>query len=116
MYLSDRTQCGNSNAHGFFSCSARFGVHYVDFDDENRTRTPKESAIQLTKIFADNGFPEPSTPEPSSTEPSPTQPSPTQSTSTEPSSPQPSLGITATSSPVILIIAFVSILFVFGLM
>lgn len=41
-------------------CSARFGVHYVDFDDENRTRTPKESAIQLTKIFADNGFPTPS--------------------------------------------------------
>lgn len=42
------------------SRSARFGVHYVDFEDANRTRTPKESAIQLTKIFADNGFAEPS--------------------------------------------------------
>lgn len=43
-----------------FAYSARFGVHYVDFDNDNRTRTPKESAIQLTKIFADNGFPAPS--------------------------------------------------------
>lgn len=43
-----------------FPPSARFGLHYVDFDDANRTRTPKDSAIQLTKIFADNGFPEPS--------------------------------------------------------
>ncbi|XP_037025293.1 myrosinase 1-like [Bradysia coprophila] len=40
--------------------TARFGVHYVDFEDANRTRTPKESALQLTKIFAENGFPQPS--------------------------------------------------------
>jgi len=39
--------------------TARFGVNYVDFNDPERPRTPKGSAIQLTKIFADNGFPDP---------------------------------------------------------
>lgn len=39
--------------------SARFGVNYVDFNDPERPRTPKGSAIQLTKIFADNGFIDP---------------------------------------------------------
>jgi hypothetical protein len=32
-------------------------VHYINFSDPMLTRTPKESAVQLTKIFADNGFP-----------------------------------------------------------
>jgi lactase-phlorizin hydrolase len=39
--------------------TARFGVNYVDFNDPERPRTPKASAIELTKIFADNGFPQP---------------------------------------------------------
>jgi lactase-phlorizin hydrolase len=39
--------------------SERFGVHFVDYDSPNRTRTPKLSASELTKIFADNGFPAP---------------------------------------------------------
>jgi beta-glucosidase/6-phospho-beta-glucosidase/beta-galactosidase len=39
--------------------SERFGVHYVDYTSADRTRTPKNSAAALTKIFADNGFPEP---------------------------------------------------------
>lgn len=34
----------------------RFGVNYVDFTDPERPRTPKGSAKQLAKIFADNGF------------------------------------------------------------
>lgn len=37
--------------------SARFGVNYVDFTHPNRTRTPKVSAFELTKIFRENGFP-----------------------------------------------------------
>jgi len=37
----------------------RFGVHFVDFNDPERPRTPKESAKFLTTLFADNGFPEP---------------------------------------------------------
>jgi lactase-phlorizin hydrolase len=35
----------------------RFGVHFVDYTSPNRTRTPKLSAQTLTRIFADNGFP-----------------------------------------------------------
>ncbi|XP_071963681.1 lactase/phlorizin hydrolase-like [Antedon mediterranea] len=37
--------------------SERFGMHYVDFNDPNRKRTPKESTIMYAKIVADNGFP-----------------------------------------------------------
>jgi len=37
--------------------SERFGTHYVDMEDPERPRTPKESAFELKKIFADNGFP-----------------------------------------------------------
>ena len=40
----------------------RFGMHYIDFDDPERQRTPKASAIYYTQIIADNGFPEPPTP------------------------------------------------------
>ncbi|KAG4067037.1 hypothetical protein HA402_000028 [Bradysia odoriphaga] len=36
--------------------TVRFGVHYVDFNNPDRPRTPKGSAKQLAKIFADNGF------------------------------------------------------------
>jgi lactase-phlorizin hydrolase len=36
--------------------SERFGVHFVDFEDQNRPRTPKDSTKLLKQIFADNGF------------------------------------------------------------
>jgi len=35
----------------------RFGIHHVNFSDPALTRVPKRSAICLTQIFADNGFP-----------------------------------------------------------
>ena len=34
----------------------RFGLHYVDFDDPERPRIPKASALYYTKIITDNGF------------------------------------------------------------
>ncbi|KAK3085076.1 hypothetical protein FSP39_023890 [Pinctada imbricata] len=34
----------------------RFGLHYVDFTDPNRPRTPKASARYYKKLIADNGF------------------------------------------------------------
>lgn len=43
--------------------SERFGVHWVNFSHPDRPRIPKKSAIELKKIFAENGFPEPE-PEP----------------------------------------------------
>ena len=36
----------------------RFGLHYVDFNDLNRPRTPKESAGFFKDVIANNGFPE----------------------------------------------------------
>ena len=36
--------------------SERFGLHYVDFTDPNRPRTPKASARYFTKLITDNGF------------------------------------------------------------
>jgi len=36
---------------------ARFGIHYVDFTNDTRPRTAKNSVAELTKIFQDNGFP-----------------------------------------------------------
>nr|ATP16791.1 multidomain GH1 [Lyrodus pedicellatus] len=37
--------------------SERFGLHYVDFEDPDRPRTPKESAKYYTSIIEANGFP-----------------------------------------------------------
>nr|XP_022342919.1 uncharacterized protein LOC111136393 isoform X1 [Crassostrea virginica] len=37
--------------------SERFGLHYVNFSDPARPRTPKKSAHFFTKIIEDNGFP-----------------------------------------------------------
>ena len=34
----------------------RFGMHYVDFEDPDRVRTPKESSKFYAQIVADNGF------------------------------------------------------------
>jgi len=38
--------------------SERFGLHYVDFEDPDRPRTPKASAKFYTSIIQDNGFPD----------------------------------------------------------
>ena len=35
----------------------RFGIHRVDFNDPNRTRTPKKSAEAYKEIIRNNGFP-----------------------------------------------------------
>jgi lactase-phlorizin hydrolase len=37
----------------------RFGVNYVNFSDPSLRRVAKDSAVFLTKVFADNGFPNP---------------------------------------------------------
>ncbi|KAK6184280.1 hypothetical protein SNE40_006780 [Patella caerulea] len=34
----------------------RFGLYHVDFEDANRTRTPKSSAQEFHKIIVDHGF------------------------------------------------------------
>lgn len=36
----------------------RFGLHYVNFSDPSRPRTPKESARFFTKLIENNGFPD----------------------------------------------------------
>lgn len=36
--------------------SERFGLHYVDFNDPEKTRIPKASALFYKKIITDNGF------------------------------------------------------------
>lgn len=36
----------------------RFGLHYVNFDDPDRPRTPKTSAYFYSKVIERNGFPE----------------------------------------------------------
>ncbi|XP_053327174.1 lactase/phlorizin hydrolase [Spea bombifrons] len=38
--------------------SQRFGLHYVDFENANRQRTPKESAYLFSNIIESNGFPQ----------------------------------------------------------
>ncbi|XP_077986137.1 cytosolic beta-glucosidase-like [Glandiceps talaboti] len=35
----------------------RFGLHYVDFEDDERPRTQRESAKMYAQIIEDNGFP-----------------------------------------------------------
>ncbi|XP_032801046.2 lactase/phlorizin hydrolase isoform X1 [Petromyzon marinus] len=37
--------------------SQRFGLHHVDFEDPDRPRTPKESALFYAAVIRDNGFP-----------------------------------------------------------
>ena len=37
----------------------RFGLTYVDFEDPNRPRIPKDSAKFYAQVIADNGFPDP---------------------------------------------------------
>lgn len=34
----------------------RFGLHYIDFNDPDRTRIPKKSASAFAEIIANNGF------------------------------------------------------------
>lgn len=36
--------------------SERFGLHYVDFNDKNRTRTPKASAKFYKQLITEHGF------------------------------------------------------------
>lgn len=36
--------------------SERFGVHWVNFSDPERKRTPKKSATFLKQLFTKNGF------------------------------------------------------------
>uniref|UniRef100_A0A8C9S1Z6 Lactase n=1 Tax=Scleropages formosus TaxID=113540 RepID=A0A8C9S1Z6_SCLFO len=36
--------------------SERFGLHYVNFEDPNRPRTPKASAYFYSKVIENNGF------------------------------------------------------------
>ena len=36
--------------------SQKFGLHYVDFNDPNRSRTVKDSAKYISQLIADNGF------------------------------------------------------------
>ncbi len=38
----------------------KFGLHYVDFNDPERPRTPKASAAFYNKLAVDNGFVDPS--------------------------------------------------------
>ncbi|XP_055494620.1 lactase/phlorizin hydrolase-like isoform X2 [Leucoraja erinacea] len=44
------------NFEGPQGYSHRFGLHYVNFEDSNRPRTPKESAYFYTQIIENNGF------------------------------------------------------------
>ena len=37
----------------------RFGLHYVNFSDPARPRTPKESSKFYRQVILDNGFPDP---------------------------------------------------------
>ncbi|KAM8748410.1 lactase/phlorizin hydrolase-like [Acanthopagrus schlegelii] len=39
--------------------TVNFGLHYVNFEDPNRPRTPKRSALYYHQIMKDNGFPLP---------------------------------------------------------
>lgn len=37
--------------------SEHFGLYSVDFEDPNRPRVPKKSAMTFAQIVKDNGFP-----------------------------------------------------------
>lgn len=37
----------------------RFGLHQIDFDNPNRPRTPKRSAVYYAEIICNNGIPLP---------------------------------------------------------
>ena len=52
----------------------KFGLHYVDFNDPDRPRTPKDSATYFTKLITDNGFEVPVTEEPPTEEPETQEP------------------------------------------
>jgi len=34
----------------------RFGLHYLDFDDREKKRTPRKSVAVYRQIITDNGF------------------------------------------------------------
>ena len=40
----------------FLQFSEKFGTHYVDFNDPDRPRTPKESSKYLKSLAVANGF------------------------------------------------------------
>ncbi|XP_075037503.1 lactase/phlorizin hydrolase-like [Mixophyes fleayi] len=42
---------------GQYGYSQRFGLHYVNFENSNRPRTPKKSAYLFSSIVENNGFP-----------------------------------------------------------
>ncbi|XP_070577056.1 lactase/phlorizin hydrolase-like [Ptychodera flava] len=71
-YLSETLkaiQLDGVNVQGYFAWSLmdnfewtsaysqRFGLHYVDFDDDDRPRTPKESTKFYSDMIRNNGFP-----------------------------------------------------------
>lgn len=53
--------------------SERFGLHYVDFTNPQRPRTPKASARYFTKLITDNGFVQEAPSSPSTTSTTNTQ-------------------------------------------
>jgi len=48
-------------SHGY---EERFGMHYVNFSDPNRTRVPKQSAAFYRETILRNGFPKNPIPKP----------------------------------------------------
>ncbi|NXT75155.1 LPH hydrolase, partial [Zapornia atra] len=47
------------NFEWLFGYEPRFGLHQVDFDNPNRPRTPKRSAVYYAEIIHNNGIPPP---------------------------------------------------------
>ncbi len=47
------------NFEWVFSYSEKFGLYYVDFDDQDRPRTAKDSSFWYSQLILDNGFPPP---------------------------------------------------------